>query len=319
MHISQKFNLKINGHKDVAFIDIDERLDTRLFIDPYVIQALPGEFCANARQCIDTFFQEVFLACRERNHTRLKNLLEYASEPNETNLGMKSISDYGKGATADELTGLFLEFYKIVRKNPYIESNPLALCIYIQNFDKDKMSDLITNIVRKLLYVFTVEQSLAWGIGLKPREEMIGYYWDYTELNWKRLYGKPLSVGHKNILLVPKTIVRPRYVFNVECYIKQYILKIIQQDHADKNTDMCSIKEYANGKRIVVPPTIKELYKHEVHDTIHKDYAFSFSSVNKNDEEMFVKDIQQRIYNGYGSISDEQLDEIVYKITVRSA
>ncbi len=319
INISQKFNLKINGHKDIAFIDIDERLDTRLFLDPYVIQALPDRFCTEARKCIDSFFHEVFRACREHNTQRLRGLLEYASEPNETNLGMKSISDYGKGATAKELTSLFLEFYKIVRRNPYIESNPLALCMYIENFDKDKMSDLITNIVRKHLYIFTVEQSTVWGIPLEPNEILIGHYWDYNDLSWNKLYGQPLSVGHKNILLVPKSIVRPRYVFNVECYIKQYILKTIQQDHVDQNSDMCLTKEYANGRRVIVPPTRKDLYKHEVHGTVHKNYAFSISSANKSDEDEFVKDILRRIKDGYGSITDTQIDEIVYKKYTRSA
>lgn len=313
MHISQKYNLRITGHKDIDFIDIDEILDTRLFIDPYVLQALPNEFCVNACRCIDTFFQEVFRACHDQNHARLRSLLEYASEPNETNLGMKSISNYGKGTTAEELTSLFSEFYKIVHKNPYIESNPLVLCMYIQNFDKDKMSDLITNIIRKLLYDFTVEQSIVWNMNLEATEEFIGYYWDYNNLNWNKLYGEPLSVGHKNILLVPKAIVRPRYVFNVECYIKQYILKNIQQDHADKNSDMCTTKECGDGRRIIVPPSRKELYKYEVHGTIHKDYAFSFSSNNKNNENEFVKDILKRINEGYGSITDTQLDMIVYR------
>lgn len=245
--------------------------------------------------------------------------MEYASEPNETNLGMKSISDYGKGATADELTSLFLEFYKIVRRNPYTESNPLALCMYIQNFDKDKMSDLITNILRKLLYLFTVEQSIVWGIPLEPNEISIGHYWDYNDLSWNELKGQPMSMGHKNILLVPKSIVRPRHVFNVECYIKQYILKTIQQGHIDQNSDMCITKELANGKRVIVPPTRKDLYKREVHGTVHKNYAFSFSSANKSDEEEFVKDIRKRINDGYGAITDTQLDEIVYKKCTRSA
>ena len=50
IHISEKFNLKINGHEDINFIDIDEREDVKLFIDPYVIQALPDEFCISARK-----------------------------------------------------------------------------------------------------------------------------------------------------------------------------------------------------------------------------------------------------------------------------
>lgn len=288
-------------------------------MDPYVIQALQDRFCAEARKCINSFFHEVFNACREHNNKRLRRLLEYASEPNETNLGMKSISDYGKGATAKELIGLFLEFYKIVNRNPNIENNPLALCMYIQNFDKDKMSDLITNIIRKLLYIFTVEQSAVWGIPLKSDEILIGHYWDYNDLSWNELYGQPLSVEHKNILLVPKSIVRSHYVFNVECFIKQYILKTVQKDHVDQNTDMCSIKEYADGRRIIVPPTRKDLYKREVHGTVHKKYAFSYSSANKSSEDEFIKDIRKRINDGYGSITDTQLDKIVYKKCAKSA
>ena len=319
INISQKFNLKIKGHADIAFIDVDERLDTKLFLDPYVIQALSDKFCSEARKCIDTFFKELFCACREQDNEKLRRLLKYASEPNETNLGMKSLSDYGKGATAAVLTNLFLEFYKIVCKNPHIESNPLALCMYIKNFDKDKMSDLITNIIRKPLYNFTVEQSAIWNMPLESNEVLIGAYWNYDSLDWHKLYGMPLSVGHNNILLVPKAIVRSRYVFNVECYIKQYILKTVQQDHTDQNSDMCSTKEYADGRRVIVPPTIEDLYKHEVHGAIHKDYAFFSSSTNKFGEEKFVKDMLRRINDGYGSLTDAQLDEIVYKRHAQSA
>jgi hypothetical protein len=85
-----------------------------------VIQALPAAFCEEARKCIDTFFQEVFKACQQKDHMRIKELLCYASEPNETNLGMKSVSDYGKGATSNELSSLFFEFYKIVHNNPNV-------------------------------------------------------------------------------------------------------------------------------------------------------------------------------------------------------
>lgn len=312
MNISQNFKLKIKGHKDIDFIDIDETRDTKLFIDPYAIQALPDEFCTNAHKSIDTFFKEVFKSCRNNDFARLRNLLKYASEPNETNLGMKRISKYGKGTTANELTKIFSEFYKTVRKNPYIENNPLSLCMYIKNFDKDKMSDLITNIIRKHLYDFTVKQSNIWGMKLKSTMEEIGYHWDCDELRWKMLNGNPLFVSNKNILLVPKSIVRNRYVFNVECYIKQYILKISQQRHLDKNTDMC-VSRYVNGKIVISPPTIKELYKKEVNGTIHKDFAFQISSNTKTIEDSFIQDISRRINDGYGSISDRKLDEIVYK------
>jgi hypothetical protein len=226
---------------------------------------------------------------------------------------MKLVSDYGKGATSDELTQLFFEFYKIVRKNPHISSNPLALCMYIKNFGKDKMSDLITNIIRQLLHKFTIAQCSLWNIPLSKKKHSIGYYWDYRNLSWKELCDNTLEIDGRNFLLVPKKIVRSRYVFNVESYIRQYVLKNLQEEHLSKNSDMCIKKEYADGRKVLLPPTIKELYKKEVQDTVHKDYALQASFNNESSEKAFVKDVLSRIGDGYGELSDVQLDEIVYK------
>ena len=216
MKITEIFNLGTKGHEELDFIDIDETSDTKLFIDPYVIQALSNSFCLEAQKSIETFFNEVFTACKEQNHSRLRYLLSFASEPNETNLGMKSSSIFGKGTTPDELTNLFSNFYDTVRKNPHIESNSLAMCMYIPNFAEDKMSDLITNIIRKKLYEFTLEQANKWNIALENKDTIIGYYWDYISLSWKKLIGKPFLVNNTIRLLVPKAIVRKHYVFNVE-------------------------------------------------------------------------------------------------------
>lgn len=110
MHISKLFYLRTTGHKDLDFVDIDEVKDTKLFIDPYVIQALDDGFCIEAQKSINSFFRELFIACKKRDLHRLRELLEHATEPNETNLGMKTKSIYGKGATASELSSLFWSF-----------------------------------------------------------------------------------------------------------------------------------------------------------------------------------------------------------------
>lgn len=312
MNISKIFNIPISGHKDLDFVDIDDVKDTKLFIDPYVIQALDDEFCLEAQECINTFFKELFTACKTRNLKRLRYLLKHASEPNETNLGMKSRSRFGKGSTAKELSVLFLEFYKLVSQNPTIESDPLALCMYIKNFDKDKMSDLITNIIRKQLYTFTLQQVNKYNIVLTDESVSLGYYWDSHSLTWEEIKGKPLLSNQGVVLLVPKRIVRSRYIFNVECYIKQYILKVLQQEHLNKRSDLCTKRETKSGKIKLIPPTKKELYEREVNGTIHKDYAFKYSKDNKTLEDTFLTSILKRIRNEEGKLSDNELDRIVY-------
>lgn len=312
MNISKIYNLEVLGHKDLDFVDIDEVKDTKLFIDPYVIQALDDDFCVEAQKCINTFFKELFFACQTRNRQRLRELLRHSSEPNETNLGMKTKSIYGKGATEGELSTLFFEFYKIVSKNPTIDSNPLALCMYIKNFDKDKMSDLITNIIRKQLYCFTMQQVNKYNIELSNETVSLGYYWNANSLAWEELKGNPLRTIHGIVLLVPKTIVRSRYIFNVECYIKQYILKVLQKEHLDNRSDLCTKRETKDGRTKLLPPTRKELYAKVVHGTVHKEYAFNYSKNNKNIENQFLNSILSRIRNGEGKLSDDELDRLIY-------
>ena len=312
MNISSIFNLNVNGHRDLDFVDIDDVKDTKLFIDPYVIQALNDDFCIEAQKCINSFFRELFIACKARNLKRLRELLMHSSEPNETNLGMKSTSIYGKGATAGDLSVLFLEFYKLVSQNPTIENNPLALCMYIKNFDKDKMSDLITNIIRKQLYCFTMQQVDKYRLRLSDKTVSLGYYWNYHSLIWEELKGKPFCANHRMILLVPKRIVRSRYIFNVECYIKQYILKVLQKEHLDNRSDLCTQRETKGGKIKLIPPTRKELYSKEVNGTVHKEYAFNYSLDNKKIEDDFLDEMLSRIRNGEGSLSDDELDRLVY-------
>ena len=111
---------------------------------------------------------------------------------------------------------------------------------------------------------------------------------------------------------MPKEIVRSRYVFDIECYIRQYILKSLQEQHLSTNSDMCIMREYSNGKQVLFPPSIDDLYKKEVHGTIHKNYALKESLNNYSVESHFMQDMLSRIKHGYGALSDTQLDEIVY-------
>lgn len=313
MHISENFNLPIHGHKDIDFIDIDTENDTNLYLDPYVIQALENGFCRQARIAIDSFFHELFWACKNDNIKRITDLLTYANEPNETNLGMKRKSKYGKGSTATKLTELFCGFYHTVSMNPLADNYSTELCVFMKNFDKDKMSDLITNIIRNLLYEFTMEQCKKWKIEVSPSIKPIGNYWDPNECTWKKLYGTPLLINNKSILLVPKIITRKRYVFNVERYIKQYALRVLQEQHLLEKSDMCHIKQLKKGTK-VEPPTIQELYEHEVYGNNHKDYALEHSANNQKLEDLFIKETLEEIRDGLGSINDNRLDTIVYNI-----
>ncbi len=255
---------------------------------------------------------EVFTACKMGNKSRIKELLSHASEPNETNLGMRTSSDTGKGTTEEELTKLFLDFYAIVRKNPGLNINPMELCLYIKNFAEDKMSDLITNIIRNVLYKFTYAECQKWNIPLKPVVEDLGYFWDYTTLQWKKLYGQALKVEGRKIVLVPKRIVRKQYIFNVEGFIQKYILKVLQDEHVAERSDMCRYKILKDGTEKIYPPTKKILSKKFVYGTVHKYFALNFSATHMDARDWYYDEVLKQIQQGVGELTDSQLDSFVY-------
>ena len=299
-------------HKDINFFNSDIYKDAAVFIDPFVITSLTDPFCLAAKKSIESFFHEVVSACKLNNMARLYQLFEHASEPNETNLGLRRKSNYGKGSTSEELSPLFLEFYNVTCQHLNPNTGPLFQCMYLRNFDADKMSDLITNVIRRHLSEFTVEQCRKMGIPLSNYKVFIGYYWDIRTLQWKELFEYvPIVDSEKKILLVPKNIIRKKLSADVSRFISMYIFRDLQKWHLTNNTPDCHYRELKNGKIKVFPPTKEELGKKELKNITYKDYARNFSEGCYNCEQEFFNDLTTRLRNGYGKISDEELDMMI--------
>lgn len=68
-----------------------------------------------------------------------------------------------------------------------------------------------------------------------------------------------------------------------------------------------------------MPPNKDFLYKRRIKGKNHKDYALNYSMGDSNCEQSFIRDINFRIRNGYGKLTDYELDNIVYKNKRKSA
>ena len=317
MHISKMFGLEIRGHRDIDFVDIDEKNDVGLYIDPMLVGAVNDEFGIKAWKCILTFFDEVARACRENNQVRLYQLLSHAEEPNETNLGMKQKSDYGKGSNGEKLKEILLKFYANCEYVVDGKSLLVNQSLLMKHFDKDKMSDLITNIIRKCLYEYTIKQQFKHKINvesLSGKSQFLGYYWDPEELNWEKLYGYPLRISDKKtVMLVPKNIVRRKYLLDVEKFISKFIFDELQAKHISEKSDLCTVYEDKKGNKKIKPPTKEILRKKELTDKNHKEYAERYIANNPESQKRFFDDVLRSLNVEKYILSDSKLDSIVYK------
>lgn len=313
-NFSSYFSLPVSGHKDLEFVDINLQTDIELFIDPSLIQGTSAAWCQECNIILDSFFTQVFTCCKEHtpeSFLLLHQLLSFGHEPNETKLGLSTWKSRGKGTTPETLFDIFKGISDSSLCELGFVVSPMDLCVFVKNFAEDRMSDLVTNVLRKQLYDFTVQQCAKYNIKLSENPINLGHYWDSNLCKWECLMAQPLIANQNNILLVPKNIVRQSYIYSVEQYISQFVIPERQKYHEHNMTEL-SLKYSKRYGEHFGKPTKKLIYIKEIKGTKHKYFAQKYSTKNPDAIINFRDSMLKQASLGKFILSDEQLDYIVY-------
>lgn len=304
-----------NGHADLDYVDIDMEDDTALFIEPTLIECVNGKWYRECSDLIDDFFNTLFTEYKKRNKTRVLELLDCAHEPNETRLGYgdkDSTRKWGHGNTASNLNEIFKEIIFTNLLKDGLISNPMDICVFVDDFAEDGMSDLITNIIRKNLNEFTLKQYAKYGITLDDDPISIGKCWNKQSKSWEDVVTKAIVYNRRPLLLVPKNIVRHYYIYSVEQYMNRKILEHRQKYHVDNDTPLAVHRINKHGDTVICKPSKKTIMKEEIGDIPIKDYARDYTIKNINLIEEYRAEIIEKARMGQYSLRDEELDDIVY-------
>ncbi|MBW6411326.1 hypothetical protein [Clostridium weizhouense] len=317
MHFSNFFNLNLNGHEDIDFIDINLNTDIKLFIDPCIIENSNDSFSKECSYVINSFFDSIFNCCTSNNDYELYKLLDFGHEPNETKLGLSRHQSSGKGATSKVLYDIFKEVSNKNLIKDGIIANPMDLCVFVDNFAEDRLSDLLTNILRKKLYDFTKLQCKKLNIPLTDKKQVLGCYWDPHLNCWNTLEDYPLKANNLLLLLVPKTFVRPNYFYSVSQYLQHKVLSQRQTYHQVNQTSLAKITYDKHGNVVFKKPSKKSIYTAEIKGHPRKSYAQIYSKKNPDTLKDFRKYMLQKSLLPEAKLSNEELDRIVYKKSVK--
>ena len=296
-HLSKSLNIKMQGHKDIDFVDVALAPDTELFIDPCLIEAGNTQWCQNAQKTIDSFFDALYLSYRKPvNRSSTYKLLQHLGERNEARLGYGN-GDNGKGNTAEGMMEILADVPKLIARGIQMEA-PIDLPLFISDFAEDGMSDMLVNILYKELSEFTVQQCKKYGIST-CKIDTARYYWDVDTSSWQRYSGNCLKVEGKIVLLIPKGIVRKGYYYNTSQYLNSVIVSRIQEEKT-----VC-----LNGKEVA--PRKKDIYAEEC-----KTYGSVIEAARARTLEdpsalSSYHNNMKAAYNGRG-MTDEELDDFVY-------
>jgi hypothetical protein len=205
MKISRLFSLN-KAQAELDFVDIDVKRDLALFIDPFFLNKRKANWSIKATLTIRSFFQTLIDCIRDNRIHEAKQLFRHLHEPNATCLGLSRGNPQGRDVGMEDTDRIFDSIIKSRAVQTGLIQDLEDNHLFVENFGKDKLSDMTINIIRKHLIDYTVSQCILNGI---PVRENIptGFYLNRHEREWESEYTTMLVIGDKKILLIPKGIV----------------------------------------------------------------------------------------------------------------
>ena len=296
-YISDEWQLNEKGHEKFDFVDVAIDDDNLIFIDPCLIERRNDAWSVKASEHIKSYFDNLFEAYNVGNREAMRLLLSHAGEQNATRLGYGN-GDNGKGNTAMGLLDIFQPLELLISEIKTI-GKAEDLPLLIPGFAEDGMSDLLTNILHECLNEFTMEQMRKYGISSNGKKAF--YTWDMQLGAWNKVEKAAYLVNGKELLLVPKCIVRKNYLFGVNQYFNRIIL--------ERMIDAGGYRD-ADGKSILK----KEIVKGKRYSGEHWQYDEAIKYTKENNdalEEYHYK--LPGFYMEHGkAMSDEELDYLIY-------
>lgn len=195
MKISEKFELN-KTQFELDFVDIDLSTDIPLFIDPYFLAQRNDPWSISASRTIRNFFQQLINLLKNGATAQARELFIHLNEPNETCLGLSRGVPQGRGVGDDDANKIFNSLLESTAVQTGIVEDIEDCRIFVPGIDKDKTSDMATNIIRKHLIEYTQNQCKLWDIPMQDNVPS-GYVWDRQNREWINYYTKMLVVDNR--------------------------------------------------------------------------------------------------------------------------
>lgn len=241
MKISEIFNLNRSQY-ELDFVDIDIDKDLPLFLDPYYISKMEFPFAVSAYSTLNNFFEYLLVLLRQNYMKEAREIFSYLGETNEICLGMSKGIPSGKGMGPADTERIFESLLKSKAYRTGLMEDIEDFRIFVPNIDKDKVSDMTTNIIKKHLIEYTQEQCKIWDIPLTSGVPS-GYFWNPRLKIWDNEYTDMLIYDNRKIILVPKRIVSFSKKYTSEQYMQHFVLYFLQDEHLRLQSNLVKFRK----------------------------------------------------------------------------
>lgn len=267
MRFSEVFNIN-KSQSELDFVDVDLSRDAPLFIDPYAISKRKDLWSAECHNKIVRFFQFLVDAIRNDDENTARHLLSRLGESNDTRFGLSIGRPQGRGIGNKQATDL----YEKLRESSAVKTGflrDLSDCeLVVPGISRDKISDIITNVIKYDLIKYTLHQCFLHNIEIKDNISS-GFYWNQDRQEWDNNYFLLPSYNDLRIILVPKVIARYDFSYDHQEYYNHYVLNFLQAEELNINSSL--VKMLKKGIRKVYKTDLKEKYP------CSKEFLYKFS------------------------------------------
>jgi hypothetical protein len=256
MRVSEYFQL--NRHQgELDFVDVDIRGDTRVYLDPRALRLLTTDWGQECVSLIQNFFRTVLQAIRDGDDERARRLLAGLREPNETHLGLSRGRARGSALGA----GLARDVWEALSETDAAATGLLQdledTVLLVPGIDRDRISDISTNIIREPLIRYTQAVCEHYDIPLTSGVDS-GPLWNSQSRTWESHLVSLPTTTEGRLLLVPKVIVRKKLDYERSEYLNHYLLTTLQEVELAAGSELVQLLK--NGTRRVTKKAVKEKY-----------------------------------------------------------
>ncbi len=186
MRISRHFVLNAE-QPELNFVDIDVAKDTRLFIDPYLLASSEDPWSIEASGTIKSFFGFFLGLLYGGEREAARELFDQLHEPNETCLGMSRKKPQGRGVGEQDAQRIFDSLAESQAARTGLLHDLEDCRVFVKGIGKDKASDMSTNIIRRHLIEYTIDQCRIWDMPLRS-DSPSGFCWNADNRSWETGY-----------------------------------------------------------------------------------------------------------------------------------
>ena len=240
---------------ELDFVDIDTNVDTRLFLDPYFISKCDFPFAIEAHSTLRSFFEFLLALLRGNKITQAREIFSHLGESNDICLGMSQGRPRGHGMGPRDTDIIFQQLLKSRAVLSGVMEDIEDFRIFVPNVDKDKVSDMTANIIKKHLIEYTQQQCSLLDIPLTQNVPS-GMYWNPQIKAWENEYTERLVIDNKPILLVPKRIVSFTDKYTSGEYKQHFVLNFLQNENLRLQTSL--VGKYKDGTEYVTKKSVNK-------------------------------------------------------------